>query len=184
MVHSATGYTPKEAINEAKSFEIKAKLEIDASRSKKYPDIRVGDWARAYRKRKVGEEERHGVWKPNRTKVTAITESHGQKFYKVEGESEPSIRGELLLLRRPDEQLPPPEVPEPAAEPRMTYRAQRAAKKAKNRATREAKAKDKTTARDPWVAFANQIKARAYPQVTSGGSSGSGIPRDSSGRAK
>jgi hypothetical protein len=154
MVHSATGHTPEDAKNEANSFEIKTRLEINASRSRKYPDIRVGDYVRAYRKRKVGEKERHGVWQQGRTRVTAITESHGQKFYKVEGESVPFIRGELLLLRRPDEQLPPP-ASEPAApaEPRVTYRAQRAAKKAENRAKREAK-------EDPWQALANKIKPR------------------------
>lgn len=175
MVHSATGYTPKEATNEANSFEIKTKLEINASRSRKYPDIRVGDYVRAYRKRKVGEKERHGIWKPNRTKVTAITESHGQKFYKVEGESEPFIRGELLLLRRPDEALPPrekvPAPPLPTEPGKMTYRAQRAAKKAANAEKRQAK-----TVNQDWEDLARKIKLRSPS-----GASSSGIPRDSRG---
>lgn len=172
MVHSATGYTPKEATNEANSFEIKTKLEINASRSRKYPDIRVGDFVRAYRKRKVGEKERHGVWQPGRTKVTAITESHGQKFYKVEGESEPFIRGELLLLRRPDEALPPPQENEPEEPRRMSYRAQRAAKKAENAAKRKAKTVDKD-----WEDLLTKIKSASGSRA-----SGSGIPRDAAGR--
>ena len=76
MVHSATGFTPKEATNEANSFEIKTKLEIHAARDRKYPEIHVGDYVRAFRKRKVGEKERHGTWKPDRTRVTEITRSH------------------------------------------------------------------------------------------------------------
>ena len=72
MVHRATGFTPKEATNEANSFEIKTKLEIHAAHDRKYPEIHVGDYARAFRKRKVGEKERHGTWKPDRTRVTEI----------------------------------------------------------------------------------------------------------------
>ena len=66
MVHRATGFTPKEATNEANSFEIKAKLEIHAARDRKYPEIHVGDYVRAFRKRKVGEKERHGTLKPDK----------------------------------------------------------------------------------------------------------------------
>ena len=188
MVHRATGFTPKEATNEANSFEIKTKLEIHAAHDRKYPEIHVGDYLRAFRKRKVGEKERHGTWKPDRTKVTEITRSHGQKFYKVEGEGEPFIRGELLLLRRPGGALPPPPPPPPpppqengpVEPPRMSHREQRAATKAENAQKREHK-----IAAQFWGDLPGKLKSAKSSVAPSFGSRSvsSGIPRDSAGRA-
>ena len=52
-------------------------LEINAIHKRKYPVLEVGDYVRVYRKRKVGEKERTGVWENGKTNITKITESFG-----------------------------------------------------------------------------------------------------------
>jgi hypothetical protein len=60
----------------------------------------VGDIVRSYRKKKVGEKERHGNFEEGTKKVTAITESLGQKFYKLDNERREYIRADVRLIRK------------------------------------------------------------------------------------
>jgi len=212
-VHRTTGFTPDEAVKPENEFEVRNNLILHSRRDRKYPEIKVGDIVRAFRKRKPGEKERHGFWKEGTTKVTRITESHGQKFYKVEGEGREFIRGELLFVRRPavaNEAPPPPPPPQPAA-PYVSYNERRIVERNEKRLQKEAKAeaaakakaeiaeakakakadiaRAKAKAKEPAKtnidersAFAQRIRQRAQARDQVGGSSGSGIPRDESGR--
>ena len=66
----------------------------------------MGDTVRSYRKKKVGEKERHGNFEEGTKKVTAITKSMGQKFYKLDNESREYIRADVHLIKKGPRALP------------------------------------------------------------------------------
>jgi hypothetical protein len=102
-----TNVTPTEATKPENEFDVKTNLEINATHRRKYPEIEVGDIVRSYRKKKVGEKERHGNFEEGTKKVKAITESLGQKFYKLDNEQQEYIRADLHLIRKgPGKKLP------------------------------------------------------------------------------
>ena len=81
MVHIATGCAPWEGRLARHRLEIKTKLELNAKRQRKYPDIEVGDNVRLYKKDKM-DKERTGVWTKDLHEVDAIKESEGRNYTK------------------------------------------------------------------------------------------------------
>jgi cytochrome c biogenesis factor len=53
---------------------------------------------RVYTKKRNFQKERQPVWSVTKHKVNKIEESHGQKFYHVEGYAKPLMRHEILKL--------------------------------------------------------------------------------------
>ena len=51
------------------------------------PVLEIGDVVRSFRKRKNNEKERVGDYEPGTKKVTGITKSLGQTYYKLDAES-------------------------------------------------------------------------------------------------
>ena len=100
----------------------------------KYPEINVGDKVKVYKQRGALEKEWVGDYKPDTTTVTDITNSLGQKFYKVMGESKPFIRSEILLIRKMKEDEVAPQEPQRA--PYLSSKSERIIK-------RDAKARQK-----------------------------------------
>ena len=98
MVHSATGFTPWEGRLARHRLEIKTKLELNAKRKRKYPDIAVGDKVRLYKKKDKMDKERTGVWTKDLHEVEAIKESEGQNLYKIKNRDHWLIRADLLLV--------------------------------------------------------------------------------------
>ena len=84
MVHRATGFTPWEGRLARHRLEIKTKLELNAKRNRKYPDIAVGDEVRLYKKKGKMDEERTGVWTEDLHGAEAIKGSEGQSFLQNE----------------------------------------------------------------------------------------------------
>ena len=103
----------------------------------------------------------------------------------MEGEGREFIRGELLFVRRPavaSEAPPPPPQPQPAA-PYVSYNERRIVERNEKRLQKEAKAEAAAKAK----ADIAEAKAKAKGDIARAkakakGSSGSGIPRDESGR--
>ena len=91
---------PDEAVKPENEFDVKTNLEINARRKRKNPVLEVGDVVRSFRKRKVGEKERVGDYEPGTKKVTEITKSLGQTFYKLDNEDKPYVRADIALLRK------------------------------------------------------------------------------------
>ena len=52
MVHSATKFTPNEAVKESNKMDVKLNLELAAKHLRKYPEVKVGEKVRVYRKKK------------------------------------------------------------------------------------------------------------------------------------
>lgn len=98
MEHSGIGMTPNEARKEENDFEVRTNLEVNRISTRKYPELKVGDKVRVYKKRKAFDKERVGVWEDGHRKITDIIESHGQKLYKVDNVDRPLIRSNILKI--------------------------------------------------------------------------------------
>jgi hypothetical protein len=98
MVHSATGFTPYEGRLAKHRMEIKTRLELNAKRKRKYPNIAIGDKVRLYKKKGPLDKERVGVWSKDLHEVLDITESEGQKFYKIKNRDHLFVRADILLV--------------------------------------------------------------------------------------
>ena len=81
MEHSATGLTPEEASKPRNLALVKGRLQVKALKSRKYPDIVVGDEVKYFQKKDKLDKERVSTWSTKTSVVTDITESHGQKYY-------------------------------------------------------------------------------------------------------
>ena len=80
-------------------MRVKVNLELIASHTRKYPEINVGDEVRMLQQKTVRSKERAGIWQKEKRTVALITESHGQKFYHVNGWAKPLIRADILLVK-------------------------------------------------------------------------------------
>ena len=49
-------------------------------------------------KKKNFQKENVSVWSPYKYKVIKIDESHGQKFYHIDGQTKPMMRHEILKV--------------------------------------------------------------------------------------
>ena len=75
MEHSSIGMTPAEALKEKNNYKVKMKMAVDAIRTRKYPEINIGDEVKIYRKKAITEKERSSNWLPTKYKVERIEKS-------------------------------------------------------------------------------------------------------------
>ena len=98
-IHSATGFTPNEAVKDKHSSDIKVQLELKANNRRKYPNIFKLDVVKIYKKAgKYGEhKESKSRWSDEKFKVIDII--YGMNtFYKLDGKQKEYLRHELLLV--------------------------------------------------------------------------------------
>ena len=96
--HRMIGMTPAEARKPSSEIDAKINMEIEATRGRKYPILRVGDTVRILRKRKqVGEKETMENFKPGEHKVASISENFKHKFYKLTDGRE-YIRADIVKM--------------------------------------------------------------------------------------
>ena len=72
MEHSSIGMTPAEALKEKNNYKVKMKMATEATRTRKYPEIDIGDEVKIYRKKAITEKERSSNWSPTKYKVERI----------------------------------------------------------------------------------------------------------------
>ncbi len=99
MVHSSTKMTPAEAMKPQNQLQVKINLELQRKNSRLYPDLKIGDKVKIYKKKDTFDKERKSLWMPEIHTITSINESYGQKFYTVSDYSRPLMRHEILLIR-------------------------------------------------------------------------------------
>ena len=99
MVNRSIGLTPNEATESKNEANARAMLEINAIRKRKYPDIKVGDRVKIYKKKKVFDKERISVWTELSYEVEDIKDEKGQEFYYLSGHYKPLLRHEILKVR-------------------------------------------------------------------------------------
>ena len=64
--------------------------------NRKYPDIKIGDSVKIYKKKKLFDKQQKSLWSENNYEVTDIVESFDQKFYKTTARDKAFMRNEIL----------------------------------------------------------------------------------------
>ena len=99
MVNRTTGLTPFEAIKKENEEEVRTMLELNAVQRRKYPDVKIGDYVKGYKKKGLMDKERISVWSKPKYEVEKIEEKQDQDFYYLSGQDKPLLRNEILLVR-------------------------------------------------------------------------------------
>jgi len=98
MVHSSIKMTPNEARKPSNELNVKLNLQLNRTKTRKYPNISVGDKVKLYRKKDKLDKERKSVWSPNFYTVDSIIHSGGEAMFKLSGVAKPVLRHEILLM--------------------------------------------------------------------------------------
>jgi hypothetical protein len=60
-------------------------MELRKSKTRKYPDVEIGDYVRVHKNKDKLDKENVSTWSDKRYKVNYIQSSFGQKLYFLEG---------------------------------------------------------------------------------------------------
>ena len=99
VVNRTIGMTPYEATQKKNEAQVRTMLELNASRKRKYPDLKVGDKVKLYKKKDKLDKERISVWLPKVFEVEDIKHEKDQEFYYLKDYKKPVLRHELLKVR-------------------------------------------------------------------------------------
>lgn len=69
-----------------------------ANKTCKYPELKVGDEVKTYRKKAITEKERTSTWSEQKYTVESITEKLNQEYYKTSKGSRLYLRFEFLKV--------------------------------------------------------------------------------------
>ena len=98
MVHSSIKMTPYEATKPSNAIDVKSNIELQASFTRKYPELEIGSSVKIYKKKTLGQKERVSRFSQHVFTIDHIEEKHGQQYFQVEGNDRPYLRGELLKV--------------------------------------------------------------------------------------
>jgi hypothetical protein len=102
MVSSATGMTPVEARKKENTLQVKVNLEMKRNKSRKYPELNVGDTVRIFfKKRTQNKKENVSNWSDKKYKVVRTSKTFGQTYYHLENETRTYLRHDLLKVPSP-----------------------------------------------------------------------------------
>ena len=98
MVHSSIKMTPQEATKSSNAIDVKNNIELQASFTRKYPELEIGSTVKIFKKKTLGQKERVSRFLPAIFTINNITTQHGQKYYNLEGKNRLYLRVELLKV--------------------------------------------------------------------------------------
>ena len=90
MVHSSIKMTPKEATKQKDNLKAKVNMTIQATRTRKYPEISTGE--------AITEKERTSQWSKETYTVERIEKKLGQSCFHLNGLSRGYLRNEILKV--------------------------------------------------------------------------------------
>ena len=96
MVHSATDLTPQQAKKPENELKVKANIAMNATTTRKYPELEKGDKVKIFRKKDKLDKERVSNWLKEIQTIDAIKTVLGQKYYYIHGRG--YLRHELLKV--------------------------------------------------------------------------------------
>ena len=99
MVNRTIGMTPYEATLKKNEAQVRTMLELNATRKRTYPDLKVGDKVKLYKKKDKLDKERISVWSQQVYEVEDIKHEKDQEFYYLKDHNKPVLRHELLKVR-------------------------------------------------------------------------------------
>ena len=77
---------------------MRANLELQRITKRKYPEIAVRDKVKVYKKKGQFDKERVPAWGDMVYEVKRIYESHGQRYYELDGYERDLLRHEILKV--------------------------------------------------------------------------------------
>ena len=95
MVSNATGMTPNEARKKENTLQVKVNQEMQRHKTRKYPELNVGDKVQTLYKKTYGQKESVSNWNKQRLKIESISESFGQKYYHLKDDPRSYLRHDL-----------------------------------------------------------------------------------------
>ena len=95
MKHRIIEMTPSEARKPTNHIDVKNNMELKAKHGRKYKEVVVGDFVRIFKKKETGAKQQQSYWSAETHEIISISESIGQKFYKV-AHQRPLLRHEIL----------------------------------------------------------------------------------------
>ena len=98
LQHSSIGMTPKEALKSDNHLKAKLKMTSQANKTRKYPELKIGDEVKIYRKKAITEKERTSTWSEQKYTIESMTTKLGQEYYKTSQGSRLYLRFELLKV--------------------------------------------------------------------------------------
>ena len=90
--------TPQDADKKENHMNVKLQMEIQRKNERIYPEVKVGDNVRIYKKKKLFEKERKSVWSDNIYEINKIDKFMNQNYYFVNGFTRGFQRHEILKL--------------------------------------------------------------------------------------
>ena len=97
-VHSTTGLTPKQAREPKNEIKTKLNISIKATKTRKYPNLDIGDSVKVMRKKGITEKEKTSHWLKEIKTVKKIETKLGQKYYFLDNDTVGYLRHELLKV--------------------------------------------------------------------------------------
>ena len=100
LIHNVTKMTPADAMNKSNQLQVRLRLNLELRRThlRLYPNIRVDDTVKVFKKKDKLDKERVSNWGDKKYKVIEIVKYNNQKFYKLEGYNRMLVRSDLLLV--------------------------------------------------------------------------------------
>ena len=98
MVHSAIKMTPKQATKQKDNLKAKVNMTLQATKTRRYPEISTGDKVKIYRKKAITEKERSSNWGKETYTVERIEKKLGQSYFYLEGLTRGYLRNEILKV--------------------------------------------------------------------------------------
>ena len=97
-IHSTIRMTPKEGRKKENLDTVKMNLEKFRHNTRIYPEIKIGDKVRVYKKRQKAFDKEAPKWSKNTYEVLDIVDNKIQKLYKIAGKANLITRAEILLI--------------------------------------------------------------------------------------
>ena len=98
MIHSSIKMTPKQATKQKDNLKAKVNMTLQATKTRKYPEISTGDKVKIYRKKAITEKERSSNWGKETYTVERIEKKLGQSYFYLEGLTRGYLRNEILKV--------------------------------------------------------------------------------------
>ena len=89
IAHSSITMTPYQATKPSNAIDVKSTIELQASFTIKYPELKIGSSVKIYENKTLGQKERVSRFSPTIFTINNITEQHGQIYYNVQGIDRP-----------------------------------------------------------------------------------------------
>ena len=98
MIHSSIKMTPKQATKQKDNLKAKVNMTLQATKTRRYPEISTGDKVKIYRKKAITEKERSSNWGKETYTVERIEKKLGQSYFYLEGLTRGYLRNEILKV--------------------------------------------------------------------------------------